>query len=261
MSTNKAWVVPVAVGVISFGSGLVAGYFLGKRTKEEASTEPPEGIEVLDIVVDEEDLARDKAEWLATKARHPSVPKPKDDIEDVEFEMVDPPVPREPRPNPADIKVDSIVLEGGHALHDDPVVNDRLIAEFLKHDRFTAPVTDWDMEKELAEREANPGKPYVIHKDEFWNEELGYTQTSLGYYDVNDILVDDDNKPIYNYKRIVGPLKWGHGSGDPNVFHVRNDKLEAEYEIVCYRGEEYVPGRFDEPPVRHSRKKIKPPRD
>lgn len=260
MSTNKSWIIPVAVGVVSFGSGLAAGYFLGKRKKDE-TTGPPEGIEVLEVVMDPEDLIQDKAEWLATKARHPSVPKPVDEIEDVEFEMVDPPLPREPRPNPADIKVDSIVLEGGHALHDDPEINDRLVAEFLKHDRFTSPVTDWDMERELAEREANPGLPYVIHKDEFWGEERGYTQICLGYYDVNDILVDDENIPIYNYKKIIGTLEWGHGSGDPNVFHVRNERLEAEYEITRYKGEEYKPGQFDEPPVRHPRKKIKPPRD
>ena len=45
-------------------------------------------------------------------------------------------------------------------------------------------------------------------------------------------MVDEEEAPIYNHTSIVGPMKFGHGSGDQNTFHVRNHKLKAEYEII-----------------------------
>jgi hypothetical protein len=44
--------------------------------------------------------------------------------------------------------------------------------------------------------------------------------------------VDEDEKPIYNHEQQTGQLKFGHGSGDPNVVYIRNDKRQSEYEVV-----------------------------
>lgn len=89
---------------------------------------------------------------------------------------------------------------------------------------------DWDYEKELKTRGRE--RPYIIHKDEFYNQEKGYGQSTITYYEGDDVLVDEHEVPIYNPKDVVGELIFGKGSGDPNVVHVRNDHLEAEYEVL-----------------------------
>jgi hypothetical protein len=89
----------------------------------------------------------------------------------------------------------------------------------------------WDYEDELRRR--TDEEPYVLHKDEFFAEEKGYTQVTCVYYEGDNIMVDsEEEKPIYNHVRTTGPLRFGHGSGDPNTFYVRNDKLKAEFEVL-----------------------------
>lgn len=100
---------------------------------------------------------------------------------------------------------------------------------------FASEDTEWDQEAEEASRQ-NSTEPYVISKDEFYSDELGYTQTTLTYYQGDDILVDQEDIPVYNYTATIGELKFGHGSQDANVFFVRNDKNKAEYEIIRDRG-------------------------
>ncbi len=39
---------------------------------------------------------------------------------------------------------------------------------------------------------------------------------------------------------MTGPLLFGHGSGDPNVVHIRNDSRKSEYEIL------YDPGLYSQ---------------
>lgn len=99
---------------------------------------------------------------------------------------------------------------------------------------FAQDDADWDYEAEVESRSQEA--PYVIHKDEFWAEEMNYTQTTLTYYAGDNIMADEDDTPVYNYELITGPLKFGHGSQDPNVFHVRNEKRRAEYEILYHTG-------------------------
>ncbi len=49
-------------------------------------------------------------------------------------------------------------------------------------------------------------------------------------------MADEDDTPVYNYDRVIGPLNFGHGSGDPNVFYVRNHRRKTEYEILYNTG-------------------------
>lgn len=94
----------------------------------------------------------------------------------------------------------------------------------------------WDWAIEVANR--NEEEPYIIHKDEYDHQEAEeYSQTSLTYYQGDDVLVNPDDTPIYDYKKFVGDnLKFGHGSFDPSIVYVRNTKLLAEYEIILDRG-------------------------
>lgn len=90
----------------------------------------------------------------------------------------------------------------------------------------------WSYPEELEKRDA--GAPYIIHQDEFAQSEHGYEQVMYMYYDGDGVLTDDDNKPLVDGKSIVGAdnLKWGHGADDPDVVHIRNDRLNLEMQIV-----------------------------
>lgn len=92
----------------------------------------------------------------------------------------------------------------------------------------------WNYEAELNTR--TPDMPYIIHQDEFYNEEMGYDQTTLTYYKSDDILVDENDVPMYDYAKSVGELKFGHGSKDPNTVHIRYEKIGCEFEVVQHQG-------------------------
>jgi hypothetical protein len=89
----------------------------------------------------------------------------------------------------------------------------------------------WDYKIELQNRD--PSKPYVLHVDEFVADEKEWdSQSTLTWYEGDSILTDSQDTPIYDPVALIGPLRFGHGSLDPNVFYVRNEKLQAEYEII-----------------------------
>lgn len=94
-------------------------------------------------------------------------------------------------------------------------------------------VDTWNYGVELDRRSANPGEPYVIHQEEFVNEENGYTHVTYTYYEIDDVMCDEDDEPVPHADLVVGQtnLKFGHGTDDPDVVFVRNERLELEIEI------------------------------
>ena len=97
---------------------------------------------------------------------------------------------------------------------------------------------DWDYEEE--EQTRNPDHPYVIHRDEYDQNEDDYGQSTLTYYAGDNILCDEHDVPVYDPERVVGALQFGHGSKDPSICFIRNDRLLAEYEVL------FDPGSFQE---------------
>lgn len=89
---------------------------------------------------------------------------------------------------------------------------------------------EWDQEAELAKRTADA--PYIIHVDEFFGCEMGYDQTTLTYYEGDNILTDERDVPIYAWVEKVGELKFGHGTTDKSVVYIRNEKLQHEWEVL-----------------------------
>lgn len=93
---------------------------------------------------------------------------------------------------------------------------------------------EWDYEAELANR--SDDTPCILHRDEFENKEGELEQSSLIYYQVDGILVDEDDKQdiLTNVGELVGDSLdyFGHGSGDPDVVFVRNPVIEHEFEIT-----------------------------
>jgi hypothetical protein len=95
----------------------------------------------------------------------------------------------------------------------------------------------WNYPLEMSRR--NPQLPHIIHQDEFATSESGYTQSSITYYNEDDVLADETDEAIEDPDALVGLenlQRFGHGTDDVNILYVRNPKLELEYEIVRHPG-------------------------
>lgn len=202
---------PTFVGAVCFG----IGYLIGKRNRIIGVVNPTpkffNSIGKIDKLTMDPDFGL-KIEGHLDQGQSDSIFVDKD----VEIRVARP--VENPLQLEEDLPVETAVLEDGDGLA-----------------IFTKPETVWEWETEIAGR--TKLEPYILHKDEFYGDENeDYTQTTLIYYAGDDILVDQDSAPVYNHIHIVGPLRFGHGSDDPTVFYVRNDKLKAEYEIQYDEG-------------------------
>lgn len=115
----------------------------------------------------------------------------------------------------------------------------------------------FDLEEEIKFRTED--KPYIITHDEYFAGEKDYDTQSLTYYEVDDTLTDEHDKPLEQTDKQVGDdhlVRFGSGSKDPNVVYVRNDRLGIDYEIVRSKGSylEEVLGMPEENPgeLKHS---------
>lgn len=197
------------VGVVSFVTGSAIGYWLGRRRQVVRYKTPSYSAE--EVAAEVEHLKLLREQWEESQA---------EEVQEVVVRN----------------ELGEDALEEWHRrarmaqeIEDDDFpngrteVSDKIFAENVEG--------EWDYQLELQKRSGQA--PYVIHKDEFFADELEYAQSTLTYYAGDDILVDEENAPIYNHETVVGPMMFGHGSaGDPNVFYVRNDKRKAEYEIL-----------------------------
>lgn len=238
---RQAWVVPTVIGVAAFCGGLGLGYFIGKeKLKERLIDELEADIDYVINQMDEE------------------VTEPEDDYQVVVT----------PRSDPTTITVDKEELLSRYVLFpEDDLDQEELdyikVQEENRVNVFATSSDNWVYETELLGRSTE--EPYVIHKDEFWTEEFNYDQSTLTYFEIDDILIDDKDTPVYNYPSIIGELKFGHGSEDQNVFYVRNDALRSEYEVLLDKGSyaveilglEYEQEKEEEI-LRHSVSKFKP---
>lgn len=132
---------------------------------------------------------------------------------------------------------------------------------------FAEEDTDWDYEIECQNR--TPHLPYVIHRDEFFGDEMGWdSQSTLTWYEGDEVLVDERDNVLSNPPSFIGNPVFGHGSGDPNVVYVRNEKFQAEYEVLRDPGSfemdilgGHVESQMEKEDFRHSRSPGKFPRE
>jgi len=218
---KREWVIPASVGVTSFIAGIGAGYFLAlSRFKK------------VDHRLEELESERVQLEFKRNQMDH-------------EFNLMVQQcarVVREMKEHGQEFlnkfqDDDSILLS--RQSHPSFINIDEVEGDDEEETNVTNifPVeedTDWDYEEELAQRD--PETPYIIHRDEFFGDEMDCVQTTITYYAGDNILCDERDTPIYNPEKIVGTLVFGHGSSDPNVVYVRNERLQAEYEVLLDRG-------------------------
>lgn len=95
----------------------------------------------------------------------------------------------------------------------------------------------WDYEWEIANRKE--GIPYIIHHDEFYENDDNYEQVSLTYFDGDGTLVDSRDQMVDDVDKTIGinnMMMFGKGSKDRNVVYIRNEALENDFEIVRHEG-------------------------
>lgn len=207
--TKKAWFGPAVVGSGSLGAGFALGWMLKKRY---ISKELDKAVE--DLRVNTEQLTFD----FDTSFGQPLPFLKVNDHGTLEL------VPDDPDDVTADPEKDFDLQEEG----DEETPN--IVGIFANQ---VDP--NWDYEEELKKRSST--EPYVIHRDEFYADETGWeNQMSLTYYDGDDVMCTEEDAVMYDYTSRVGELKFGHGSGEENVFYVRNEKLHVEYEITREAG-------------------------
>jgi len=96
---------------------------------------------------------------------------------------------------------------------------------------------EWDHQQVAKERKGK--SVYVLHEDEFFQDERGYTQDTLMYYSGDYTLVDPHDRPIYNTTEVLGTdfmNEFGKGTNQEDVLYIRNETLKAEYEVVLVNG-------------------------
>lgn len=218
--------VAIGVGILTVGGSLAVGYILGRRPGKPK----PLSKEDQDAV----DLIRDNlAEMRDARKQNPVVDfssfKEKSQAEEAAGIVIDEEAykakERVLRIHPQPPEEDPEPVTTNHATVRRNVFADQ-----------TDPEDDWNYELELQHR--NSMTPYVIHRDEFFeeSEEFDYQQHQLTWYNGDAVLCDEDNDPVFNHRDVVGDLVFGHGSGDPNVVYIRNERLKAEYEIWLSAG-------------------------
>lgn len=220
------------VGAITFGAGVGVGYIFGRRNKYEILESPPR----VGLVLDADDLAELQENDHNSQFEDAGL----DDSELIETSDYVDPTANESETGHNDEPENSISARdfieqrmNGNITNRDDSEEQEVEMEPVPSNVFAGDNDDWDYEAELARRD--PSGPYIIHADEFHNDERGFSQSTLTWYAGDEILSDDEDpqQPIYNYSDVIGPLRFGHGSGgDPNVFHVRNEKTKSEFEIL-----------------------------
>lgn len=231
----QKWVIPTATGVVGTACGFGAGYLLGKRN---GGKNVQQNIYRMNV---EDYNAVTQAEPVATPAAF-SDENWEDDADIIE----DPPM---------------VVAEVSRVEDSEDEVIEILEAELVETETvnvfLNSSLNEWNEEFEASQRVE--GQPYVIPVAVFVENELDYSQETLTYYSGDDILVDQQDKPIYNYSTLLGELKFGHGSGDPNVVYIRNDNIRYEWEVLFHTGQYSIEilgleieSEYEEEDVKHS---------
>lgn len=97
---------------------------------------------------------------------------------------------------------------------------------------------DADADEEVDMESRSKDRPYILTREEYMLSEPDYTQTTVTYFEADEVLADERDAPIENAEKKIGleNLRFGSGSGDPNLVYIRNDALEIDFEVIRSRG-------------------------
>lgn len=198
---QNRWAQLATVAVVAFAGGSTCGYILGKK-RGTVTVVPPMEPETRQLTIfdDEAQLAP------AIELDHSR-----------ELNGEDP-----------------LVVEYDNVTNSAPAVEVE-----VKDDRVTVNVFanddgDWDHDQELSQRKGE--LPYIIHIDEFVENDFDFTQETVTYYQGDDVMVDSHDVPMYGHAGMLGELRFGHGSKDASLVYIRNETLQMEWEVILHTG-------------------------
>jgi hypothetical protein len=103
------------------------------------------------------------------------------------------------------------------------------------------------------------GEIYLISDNEFIENATDYVQNTITWYQGDDVITDDQEKPLDKRETYIGPItsrSFGEQSDDPNTMHIRNEKLQLEFEVVRSPGYYAVEVLGQEAPIETPRDRI-----
>lgn len=142
------------------------------------------------------------------------------------------------------------------------------VADFLVEDDGESEGEDDPFEEEPEDHLEVPHRvtvtngvvePFVIDREEWDGSPEGTDQSSLIYYEVDEVLADEDGSAISNINEVIGfdsLDSFGQGSHDPNIVYVRNPKTKVDYEVFRNKGS-YAEEVHGIRPVRGSHRKMR----
>lgn len=214
----------IAVAIVAFAGGSFGGYILGKR-RGTVTIVPPKEPEATQLSI------FDEVTPLDMRTIQKDTSKQLNDV------------------HPVVVAYDEAAEAPAVQVE---IEDDRVVVNV-----FSTPDGDWDHDIELSQR--NGVDPYIIHADEYIEDEMGFTQETVTFYEGDEIMVDSHETPMYGWARIMGELRFGHGSKDPNVVYIRNEGIEMEWEVLRHTGSYSIEVRGleadeeVEEEIRHSR--------
>lgn len=218
---SRKGVVPATVGVLSFAAGAFGGYVYAVRKGMRSSMQET----IYDYSEAAQAISDDRAE--RTEQMYKS-------FADIPQEVVDEHPSNGPREADAVVFNLALVEDAEPESDQEPDVAQTTVSIFGDNEED---VWDWEEEGDLRTNLQFEGAPYILHVDEFMAKETPYAQTTLTYYEGDEILVDDKSVPVYNISEVIGDnLRFGHGSNDRNMLYIRNDHLRMEFEVIRDRG-------------------------
>lgn len=212
---HSKYTIPVATGLVGVAGGFAAGYLIGRRHGDvfiiEDSMLDSDSEEIdEEIIIEHLDIEEEVDD---------STPVSNTVIEYTDYQAI---ISNEEYSESSDEEIQE---------EEEQVVENNIV-----HMNNDIVEREWNYEAEDKYREEHPTGPYPIHIDEYARNDLGYSQESLTYYAGDDVLADESNTPIYNYKSLTGDLQFGYGSGSPGLAYARNGAIRHEWEIFYNEG-------------------------
>jgi hypothetical protein len=233
-------VAVVGVATITLAAGFLAGFYYAKHNLEEHYNAKADA-EVAEAKRTYSKLYK-KDEWESPEAVMKALRIDGDLV--VMNEAADAlrtyRATQEPVSETGEVRVERArLLEEGprdlQALRNGSVVVRNIFQEQTEH----KPPQEVDFEYADEVRRRSEEAPYIISKDEYFQNEEEFQQSTLTYYVGDGILCDERDDVINEVDETVGDdnlLRFGHRSDDDNVVYVRNHVLEIEYEICKSEG-------------------------
>lgn len=208
---------------LGMGVGAITGYFVAKRMLQTKYSKIADN-----EIAEMREHYREKAKALDAEAAKKPVEEIVKERGYSPPESTPPPMAIQPPTSARTIEAED---EAAGEPPDIPGEDEPPVQNVFQNNDIVEHVWDWHEER----RGRSPDIPYVIHVDE--REEYDYQSQTLTYYEGDDVLCNERDEVVDPDERdnVVGEgnlYRFGHGSEDPAIVYIRNDKLELIYEVI-----------------------------